>query len=48
MGRVASRLAISPHTVDTRLRHVFGKLDARGQVELFRHVMSYDGGQLAG
>lgn len=40
---VASRLAISPHTVDTHLRHVFGKLDVRGRVELTRHVMSYDG-----
>lgn len=43
---VASRLAISPHTVDTHLRHVFGKLDVRGRVELTRHAMSYDGSQL--
>ncbi|MGI5214978.1 helix-turn-helix domain-containing protein [Plantactinospora sp. CA-290183] len=45
---VAGRLAISPHTVDTHLRHVFGKLDVRGRVELTRHVMSYDGSQLTG
>ncbi|MCE6996398.1 helix-turn-helix transcriptional regulator [Saccharothrix sp. S26] len=39
---VARRLAISPHTVDTHLRRVFGKLRVRSRVELTRAVLSRD------
>ena len=37
-GAVARRLYISPHTVNTHLRHVFGKLDIRSRVDLTRAV----------
>jgi len=33
---VANRLFISPHTVNTRLRHVFEKLVVRSSVDLAR------------
>jgi DNA-binding CsgD family transcriptional regulator len=37
-GAVARRLYISPHTVNTHLRHVFAKLDVSNRVELARVV----------
>jgi len=33
-GAVAKRLYISPHTVNTHLRHVFAKLDVSNRVAL--------------
>lgn len=39
---VARELTISPHTVDTHLRHVFGKLSVRSRVELTRDILSRD------
>jgi FixJ family two-component response regulator len=35
---IADRLFVSPHTVNTHLRHVFGKLDIRSRVDLARAV----------
>jgi DNA-binding CsgD family transcriptional regulator len=35
---IADRLFVSPHTVNTHLRHVFGKLDIRSRVDLTRAV----------
>jgi DNA-binding CsgD family transcriptional regulator len=39
---VARHLTISPHTVDTHLRRVFGKLAVRSRVELTREVLVRD------
>jgi DNA-binding CsgD family transcriptional regulator len=36
--QVASRLFLSPHTVDSHLRHIFRKLDINSRVELVRIV----------
>jgi DNA-binding CsgD family transcriptional regulator/tetratricopeptide (TPR) repeat protein len=36
---VANQLYLSPHTVDSHLRHVFTKLDINGRVELTRAFM---------
>ncbi len=37
---VASRLSVSPHTVDTHLRHAFAKLGVSNRVELTRRVLT--------
>jgi DNA-binding CsgD family transcriptional regulator len=39
---VAERLVLSPHTVDTHLRHVFAKLSVRSRVQLTRHALLHD------
>ncbi|MFI2213861.1 helix-turn-helix transcriptional regulator [Streptomyces sp. NPDC020141] len=41
---VAGVLNVSPHTVDTHLRHIFGKLQISGRVALARHVLTHDDG----
>ncbi|MDA2811419.1 LuxR C-terminal-related transcriptional regulator [Nocardiopsis sp. RSe5-2] len=40
---VAARLHLSPHTVDSHLRHSFTKLDISSRVELTRWVLANDG-----
>ena len=45
---VASALCLSPHTVDTHLRHAFAKLSISSRVELTRQVVAHDGGTPAG
>jgi DNA-binding CsgD family transcriptional regulator len=39
---VADRLFLSPHTVNSHLRHVFAKLRINSRVELVRFVSSAD------
>ena len=39
---VADRLFLSPHTVNSHLRHVFTKLRINSRVELVRFVSSAD------
>jgi DNA-binding CsgD family transcriptional regulator/tetratricopeptide (TPR) repeat protein len=41
---VADRLYLSPHTVDSHLRHSFAKLGVSNRIELTRQVMVYDTG----
>jgi DNA-binding CsgD family transcriptional regulator len=38
---VAERLFVSPHTVNSHLRHVFGKLGIKSRVELARLVRDH-------
>ncbi|MFC5156976.1 helix-turn-helix transcriptional regulator [Streptomyces amakusaensis] len=44
----ASVLNVSPHTVDSHLRHIFGKLQITGRVALARHVLIHEGGMEKG
>ena len=39
---IANRLFVSPHTVNTHLRHVFDKLGIRSRVELTRIAVTVD------
>lgn len=41
---VADRLFLSPHTVDSHLRHSYAKLGVSNRRELTRQVMVYDTG----
>jgi DNA-binding CsgD family transcriptional regulator len=41
--QVAEQLFISPHTVDSHIRHIFGKLGINRRVELARLVARTDG-----
>ncbi|MEV8371109.1 helix-turn-helix transcriptional regulator [Kribbella sp. NPDC056861] len=40
--QMADRLALSRHTVESHVRHVFRKLDIRSRVELTRLVMTHE------
>ena len=39
---IAEDLELSPHTVESHLRHAFHKLDVRSRVELTRIVLTRD------
>jgi DNA-binding CsgD family transcriptional regulator len=40
---VAARLHLSPHTVDSHLRHAFTKLGVTSRVQLARHAIARTG-----
>jgi DNA-binding CsgD family transcriptional regulator len=42
---VADRLFLSPHTVDSHLRHAFTKVGVNSRVELTRRFMAYENGE---
>ncbi|MEV0230817.1 helix-turn-helix transcriptional regulator [Nonomuraea sp. NPDC050786] len=41
--QAAEQLFLSPHTVNTPLRHAYSKLDVNSRVELTRLVLAHDG-----
>jgi DNA-binding CsgD family transcriptional regulator len=41
---IAERLFLSPHTVNSHLRHIFAKLDINSRTELARIVAEQEGG----
>ncbi|GAA2215836.1 LuxR family transcriptional regulator [Nonomuraea monospora] len=41
--QAAEQLFLSPHTVNTHLRHAYAKLDVNSRVELTRLVLTHDG-----
>ena len=43
-GEVAERLFVSPHTVNSHLRHVFAKLGINSRVELARLARDHEQG----
>jgi len=43
---IADRLFLSPHTVNSHLRHIFAKLAINSRAELARIVAEQDGGPM--
>jgi DNA-binding CsgD family transcriptional regulator len=41
---IASRLTLSPHTIDYHLKHAFSKLRLRSRVQLARIVLAHEPG----
>ena len=40
--QIAARLFLSPHTVDSHIRHAFAKLSVSSRVELTRRILVED------